>query len=73
MAVVEQIDENTVECSCCFGGFDIALMAQCTDCHLICKECLSMYVKEMAYGSGKVNTSSVIINAICLMTFEPTL
>nr|KAI8765240.1 E3 ubiquitin-protein ligase RNF216-like [Biomphalaria glabrata] len=55
MAVVEQIDENTVECSCCFGGFDIALMAQCTDCHLICKECLSMYVKEMAYGSGKIN------------------
>ncbi|GFR68854.1 E3 ubiquitin-protein ligase RNF216-like [Elysia marginata] len=47
--------EANIECVCCFGLCEFEMMAQCTEGHLICLECLNNYTKEVAYGVGKVS------------------
>ncbi|KAH9513048.1 hypothetical protein Btru_035694 [Bulinus truncatus] len=45
---------KNIQCDCCFANFEFEEMVQCADCHLVCKDCLNSYVKEVIYGSSKV-------------------
>ncbi|BFZ02714.1 hypothetical protein BsWGS_05753 [Bradybaena similaris] len=46
-----------IECACCFGQCVFDNMAQCSDGHLVCVECLHSYINELLYGTGKVSVT----------------
>ncbi|BFZ02715.1 hypothetical protein BsWGS_05754 [Bradybaena similaris] len=46
-----------IECACCFGQCVFDNMAQCSEGHLVCVECLHSYINELIFGSGKVSVT----------------
>ncbi|BFZ02717.1 hypothetical protein BsWGS_05756 [Bradybaena similaris] len=46
-----------IECACCFGQCVFDNMAQCSDGHLVCVECLHSYINELLYGTGRVSVT----------------
>lgn len=48
------IEEGTlIECGCCYSEYCFEQMAQCSEGHLFCKECISRYVENTVFGEGK--------------------
>ncbi|KAI5478758.1 hypothetical protein MNV49_004584 [Pseudohyphozyma bogoriensis] len=45
-----------VECGCCFGEFRFALLIQCSDAHLFCKECCTTNADvQIGMSKGKLS------------------
>ncbi|XP_012935931.1 E3 ubiquitin-protein ligase RNF216 [Aplysia californica] len=51
----EPPNDSLIECACCFGDCEFEKMAQCSEGHLVCINCLQSYTREAVFGAGKID------------------
>ena len=56
--------EDTLECGCCFCETSLSELAQCSEGHVFCRECLASYAREQVFGGGRAELG-------CMCTDEP--